>query len=508
MKTLKLAFIHANIRHKQPESNRAVLIDLIGQAARQGADIVVTPEMAISGYAFSSRADILPYAETEGGPTLSSLVQIVKKAGIHVCIGLAEKDAYTGMLYNSAFVLGPDGHRLCRYRKINAESRWACPGNPKENNTFATPWGRVGVLICSDSYHSLMPRVTALRGADLLLVPANWPPTGLVPQEIWRARSLENGFYVAACNRTGVDLSMDCRQASSAVFDSCGKSLLDTGHPDSRIFYVDLPLNKDNKLDAGRRQQCLAARYSAGIHDCYLNLTAISDLTSFLNLPPAGHLPICCPVPGQTEDPLELLQRGIKETHDYSHALHILPAANYSDGVLALMEKLCTSSNHLIALRRDSPGGSDFHLLKGNGHSEKWPMNPHPETNEGAFAHFDYGPARCVMAPFSVLQHPEAALAAAKRGCDLAIASEMGFSTDDRLLAGARTIDNLAIAVCARDHAGVWMSPEGHQRWEEHLARPGDICRYTLDTGRTRKKRFQDKIDFECLLSQRPSPCP
>lgn len=508
MKTLKLAFIHANIRHKEPNSNRTVLIDLIRQAAHQGADIVVTPEMAISGYSFSSRTDILPYTETEGGPTLSLLAEVVKETGIHVCIGLAEKDACTGMFYNSAFVLGPDGQRLCRYRKINAESRWACPGDPKEDNTFETPWGRIGVLICSDSYHSLMPRVTALRGADLLLVPANWPLTGLVPQEVWRARSLENGFHVAACNRTGIDLTMDCRQAPSAVFDSCGNILLDSSHPDSRIFYANLPLNEDNMLNTGRRQLCLAARHFAGMHECYLNLAAISDLTSFLNLPAVGHLPICCPVPGQGENSLELLQRGIKEIHDYPHALYILPAGDYSDGVLDMMEKLCKSSNHVIALRRDTPGGSTFHVLKGNGHSEKWSMGAHPETEEGATFHFDCGPARLFMAPFSVLRHPEATLAAAKRGCDLAIASEVSFSTDDRLLAGIRTIDNLAIAVCARDQAGVWMSPEGHQRWEENLGMPGDICRYTLDTRRTRKKRFQDKIDFECLLSHWPRPSP
>jgi hypothetical protein len=161
MKTLKLALIHANIRHKEPDSNRTVLIDLIRQAAQQGANIVVTPEMAISGYSFSSRTDILPYTEIENGPTLSRLAEVVKETGIYVCIGLAEKDACTGIFYNSAFVMGPDGQRLCRYRKINAESRWACPGDPKEDNTFETPWGRVGVLIsCSFLPIVSMPSAT------------------------------------------------------------------------------------------------------------------------------------------------------------------------------------------------------------------------------------------------------------------------------------------------------------------------------------------------------------
>lgn len=194
MRTLKIALLHMNVLHKQPDANRGHLIALAHQAAEEGVGIVVAPELSISGYAFISREDILPHVETETGPTLTALAEVTRKTGCYVCIGLAEMDAATGILYNSAIVLGPDGKRACRYRKINAESRWACPGDPCSDNTFETPWGRVGVLICSDSYHGLMPRVTALRGADLLLVPANWPPSGIDPRELWRARPWKTAF--------------------------------------------------------------------------------------------------------------------------------------------------------------------------------------------------------------------------------------------------------------------------------------------------------------------------
>lgn len=85
----------------------------------------------------------------------------------------------------------------------------------------------MGVLICSDTYNGLMPRITALRGADLLLVPANWPPTGLNPRVLWRVRAMENGIFLAACNRTGIDRIMDCRQALSCVSDPQGHLLLE-----------------------------------------------------------------------------------------------------------------------------------------------------------------------------------------------------------------------------------------------------------------------------------------
>ena len=281
MQTLKLALLHADIRHKEPQHNGETLLGLIRGAAREGAKLVVAPEMALSGYSFTGRRDILPYCQEEGGPILSAIAGVVESTGIYLCLGLATRDKESGILYNSALVFAPDGRILCRYHKINAESRWACPGDPLADNTFATPWGRVGVLICSDSYHSLMSRVTALRGADLLLIPTNWPPTGLVAQEIWRARALENGFTVAACNRTGIDLSMDCREAPSAVFDGAGKSLLNERCSQSRIFLVDIPLDPSQRLPSQRRRQCLAVRPVAQVHDCYLNLSAITDLTSF-----------------------------------------------------------------------------------------------------------------------------------------------------------------------------------------------------------------------------------
>jgi predicted amidohydrolase len=85
-----------------------------------------------------------------------------------------------------------------------------------------------------------MPRITALRGADLLLIPANWPPSGLDPVELWRARAIENGFFVAGCNRTGIDLKMDCRPGNPASIPPGGQLLREKSET-SRIFEVKRP---------------------------------------------------------------------------------------------------------------------------------------------------------------------------------------------------------------------------------------------------------------------------
>ncbi len=502
MKRLKLALIHYSVRHKQPKHNRDMLMALVAEAARQGARIVACPELAVSGYAFSSRTDMVPYAETDTDPTVTALAEIAQASGIYICIGLAEKEARTGILFNSALVLVPKGKVICRYRKINAEFRWACPGNPKQDNTFETPWGRVGVLICSDSYHGLMPRVTALRGADLLIVPANWPPAGLDPRELWRARAVENGFYVAGCNRTGVDLTMDCRQAPSCVYDPGGRLLLDAKSDDSQIFWVDLPLTSQSRLDQRARRRRLADRRPRHYHDCYLNLRMIPDLSQLLDLPQPGDLSLHCIVPEKNEHPADALERNISNNEEKG-GLYLLPPFAYSDTVLNRIAKNARGKNIGIVTCHGENTGPRHYTFQNKSINQQWHLPPWPFDNGTAIPRIDVGPARLLLVPFAALAHPELATAAAKQGCDLALVLEKQLSSEDRLLAGARTIENLAVAACAHDGAGIWITPEGHQRWEEVTAGPGEVCRYTLDTRRTRLKIFQDRIDFEVLLRNR-----
>jgi predicted amidohydrolase len=506
MPPLKLALLHATATHKQPDTNRSRLLDLFRRAGDAGAQLAMAPEMVISGYSFSSRDDIAPYTESIDGPTLNSLRDIARKFKMYTCIGLAEREQRTNIYYNSAFVLDPCGEVACRYRKINAEHRWACPGNPREDNTFDTPWGRLGVLICSDSYHSLPSRVSALRGADLLLIPSNWPPTGLDPREIWRARALENGIHIAACNRTGVDLSMDCRGGASAVYTPQGNILLEHTSPEEQMLLVDLPLTEDNRLHSATRLDRLRQRTMGDICSCSLNLEGISDLTTFLHLPKPGQLRLHCVATTSLETILAHLQAIHAEPEQLS-TLHLLPAAEYSDRVIEQLQLLCSENHCAIALNRlGKPSG--LYWLQ-DGHAPKiLPNEQRKHTKAPLPPLIDFGPARIIFAPKAALYHPEPMLAAAKQGCDVVLSSDRCLSPVEQLLAGTRTIDNLAVAVCTPHKGGIWMTPEGHQRWEEYLTGGDATCRYLLDTNRTRKKRFQDRVDYEVLLADRPDCVP
>ncbi len=496
MKTLRIALIHLNIRHKEPDRNREELLALIRKAAHGGARIILAPEMVLSGYSFESRDDISPFVEARNGPTVSALSALASSLDVYICVGLALKEEGTGIFFNSAVTLDPEGQVVLQYNKINGEARWACPGDPMQDNTFTTPWGRVGVLICSDSYHSLMPRLTALRGADLLLIPANWPPSGLNPVELWGARAIENGFYVAGCNRTGRDLSMDCRASESCLYAPDGRLLFRGNSELSQIFQVELPLNASGCLENGHRRKRLAQRRPDEYHDIYLNLRQIRDLTALHGLPAPGRLEISCLTPQSPEHPADALSRLLASAAFPSKTLFLLPPFPYEEAAITAIE--ATAKQHGVdVLTRWIISERKSQIF--------FTAEDLTSPGYGVCPEFRYGPARIACPPFDGLAHPELFLAAAKRGSDLAVVLGENLSPETNLLAGARTIENLAVALCTPDGGGVWMYPEGHGRWEEVLAGPGELCRYTLDTSRTRQKRFQDSLDFTLLLNNASS---
>ncbi len=500
MTNLKLALVHLSIDHKQPEKNLQSLLSHITEAGRQGAKFVVAPELSVSGYSFKKRTDLLPYAETANGPALTAVAEAAQAEGLYVCIGLAEKDEQTGILYNSAFVLGPKGDQICRYRKINAEARWGCSGPPKQNNVFETPWGKVGVLICSDIYHGLLPRVTALRGADLLICPSNWPSLGIDPRKVWSARAMENGFYLVTCNRTGLDQTMDCRESLSCVFDPWGQKLLEGQNEDSQVFYIELPLDDRGRLDDSIRKKCLVDRRPQNYYDCYINLQSILDLTSFLELPDPGLLNIHCLVPERGQHPLDSLKQTSSHNGYLADGLYILPDFEYSESSLDQIDLIAKEAKIHIVTCNQKDNGQRYYAFGLEEPFLKWQMPSSPSDMATEFPCLDFGPARVALLPFQGLKHPELAVALSKQGHDLAVAFDKEFTSDNCLLSGLRTIEHISIALSTINGAGMWFPPEGHQEWTEITINPGSIGSYSLDSHRTRRNKFQDRIDFDTLF--------
>jgi predicted amidohydrolase len=258
---VKVALVHAAIHWKDKEKNLAKLLSLNEMAAGAGARIILNTELATSGYAFESRDDIASLTETIPGPATRAFGEIAKKYECYICIGLPEVDPKTGIFYNAAALIGPKGRVLGRHRKVAPafrENLWAARGNLPVL-VVQTEFGKLGVVICADAYYYKPARIAALKGARLLLVPANWPATHQNPEKYWRARAAENGIYLLACNRTGMDKSMDCNSAESFIIDTGGGVVRKFSSPDDSIVYGTLPL-KNGKFISSAAEDILGRR--------------------------------------------------------------------------------------------------------------------------------------------------------------------------------------------------------------------------------------------------------
>jgi predicted amidohydrolase len=212
----------------------------IGAAAAEGARLVVFPEAALTGYVFKSLKEAREAAVEATGPQVTRVVQAAAEAGVFVVVGAIERDG--GDLFNSAFVIGPDGV-IGRYRKIHTlclgADRFTLPGG-EVPRVFELPFGRIGVHICYDGSFPETARTLRLLGAQLLILPTNWPRLDM-KRETVRVRANENRAFYLAVNRVGTERGVVFRGGSLAA-DRDGRVLMEAGDQPGRFhFEVDLP---------------------------------------------------------------------------------------------------------------------------------------------------------------------------------------------------------------------------------------------------------------------------
>jgi hypothetical protein len=414
-------------------------------------------------------------------------------------LGLAERDPDTDIFHNSVVLLGLDGEIKARRRKITAESKWACPGPTRQLDVADTPWGKIGLLICSETYFSLLPRALALKGADLLLVPANWPPGSLDPGRLWQSRALENGVYLAACNRAGQDKRLDMKDARSYLFDPWGEDLLAGREVEPGIFLAEIPLEDGRLPSADERGHRLADRKPGFYHYIYSNLSRIKDLKTYLELPEPGLLDVHALglEVGASCQGEELWSR-LDGLPGGGNSLVVLPALR-SDRV-PLSELSATADRletHMVSLIANRDGSRAISLFSPGQPPRSWELEL---ANAGEPPMVDLGPARVGLASATDLLHPELALAMAKRGCDLVAASGGMLAPDQQTVLGLRNLERVTLALAYRGGGLICSPPEGHQNGPRLEVRGNGVAHLALDTNFTRSKAYEDRLDYQLLL--------
>jgi predicted amidohydrolase len=226
--------------------NRATCRTAVESAARDGAQIVVLPELASSGYVFADRAELSSLAETRDGPAISEWADLAEAFGLTIVAGFPE--AAGDAVYNSAAVVDPTGLRGV-YRKAHL---W-----DSENAVFDrgddlpmvvdTDHGRIGVMVCYDVEFPEWVRAVALSGADLLCAPVNWPllprPEGERPTEMVRALAGAgmNRMPMAVCDRVGTERGQ-AWIGGSVVIDADGYPLATAGFGTAGVVTADVDL--------------------------------------------------------------------------------------------------------------------------------------------------------------------------------------------------------------------------------------------------------------------------
>ncbi|MEO0586139.1 MAG: carbon-nitrogen hydrolase [Planctomycetota bacterium] len=251
----------------EPAANTDTCVDMIRDAAGQGAQLIVTQEL-FRGIYFCITEDDRHFALAEPipGPTTQRLGELAKELKVSISASLFERRA-PGLYHNTSVLIGPAGDIVGTYRKMHIpddpgyyEKYYFTPGDlgfsahPMPDQPSDS--GRVGMLVCWDQWFPEAARLTALHGAELLLYPTaiGWytsePDDERTAQRdawttIQRSHAIANGVFVAACNRIGTEPNPEADHdtvfwGSSFVCDPMGRVIAEASTDQQEVLLAEI----------------------------------------------------------------------------------------------------------------------------------------------------------------------------------------------------------------------------------------------------------------------------
>lgn len=223
----------------EPSTNLAAMEKHIRETTAAGAWLTVFPECTTTGYCFESFEEASQYAQPADGPSFQKVRELCSQYDTRIVYGYLESEE--NKIFNSLALVGPDG-LLGSYRKVHLPTlgvdRFTTPGDGFQVFDLATV--RIGMCICYDSSFPEAARVLTLEGADLIVLPTNWPPTsGLTADVIPAARALENHVYFMAINRIGRERGFEFI-GKSRICDPSGAILDIADHNERATLYAEI----------------------------------------------------------------------------------------------------------------------------------------------------------------------------------------------------------------------------------------------------------------------------
>jgi predicted amidohydrolase len=226
-------------------------IEIIAKTVEESqADMAVFGELFLTGY--MCRDNLTKLAEPIDGKSVNKIKKIAEEHDTHIVFGMPESAKMTtGLVYNTAALVYPDG-KVEKYRKLHLanfgpfeEHLYFAKGGKVP--VFETRFGKLGMLICFDCFFPELPKIYALKGADLLVhISASPSATRVFFEKIMVARAIENTVFFTFTNLVGTELNM-VFWGGNAVIDPRGEPVAKGEYFKEQVVECEIDL-KDLKV--------------------------------------------------------------------------------------------------------------------------------------------------------------------------------------------------------------------------------------------------------------------
>lgn len=284
---MRIAVVQMDVELGEIQKNLEKILQKLAESRQQGAELTIFPECALTGYCCASAEEALSFSQTIPGPATTAIQTALKRLGGAVVFGLIEQDQtqyqtkHQTQFYNSAVFLTAD-EILQTYRKIHlpylgVDCFAAAGAEPFQVIDFQGV--KFGLSICYDSAFPEAMRTLALLGADVILLPTNFPEGAeAVVEYVLRTRAQENRVYFAAANRIGLERGYQFIGRSQInAPDGTHTALADENEA---ILICDIDVQQSRNKQVGRSLTKIAIdRFADRRPEMYELLTAPHSLT-------------------------------------------------------------------------------------------------------------------------------------------------------------------------------------------------------------------------------------
>lgn len=244
---MKAAIIQLAVKEGQIAENEKKALALLEEAAKQGSELLVLPELWNSGYDLEHLSLFAaPLGENTG---IQKLQKLAAAFGVYIVAG-SVATRKNGNYYNTSVTIDKQGNIIGEYDKIHL-----FPLGLQEDKYFTagdhfclvdTPWGKLGVILCYDVRFPALCRNLVLRGATILVVPAEFAQARITHWQILnRARAIENQCFVLAANVTG---EIGSPYSGSSMIISPWGEIIAQGDEKEQIVYGELDFTQIEKV--------------------------------------------------------------------------------------------------------------------------------------------------------------------------------------------------------------------------------------------------------------------